>query len=96
MIIPFRGAPQTDSVCYNRRVLESANTTKRALITGVTGQDGALLADLLRGDFSKARRELGWHPETTFADLTREMVDADIAAEKRADYRREQERGARE
>ena len=47
MIIPFRGAPQNDSVCYNRRVLESASTTKRALITGVTGQDGALLAEFL-------------------------------------------------
>ena len=47
MIIPFRSAPQTDSVCYNRRVLESASTTKRALITGVTGQDGALLAEFL-------------------------------------------------
>ena len=52
--------------------------------------------DHLRGDFSKARRELGWQPETTFADLTREMVDTDIAAEKRAGFRREQERGARE
>lgn len=39
--------------------------------------------DHLRGDFSKARRELGWRPETTFAALTGEMVDADIAAEKR-------------
>ena len=35
--------------------------------------------DLLIGDYSKARRELGWEPKIKFADLAKLMVDADIA-----------------
>ncbi len=35
--------------------------------------------DLLVGDASKARRELGWEPEVTFKELVEMMVDADIA-----------------
>lgn len=38
----------------------------------------------LCGDATRARRELGWRPRIGFADLVREMVDADIAALKRA------------
>ena len=34
--------------------------------------------DLLMGDASKARRQLGWEPRTKFADLVKLMVDADI------------------
>jgi len=34
--------------------------------------------DLLVGDPSKARRELGWEPEVTFKELVEMMVDADI------------------
>jgi GDPmannose 4,6-dehydratase len=34
--------------------------------------------DLLIGDAMKARRELGWQPTTTFKDLVRIMVEADI------------------
>jgi GDPmannose 4,6-dehydratase len=34
--------------------------------------------DVLIGDYSKARRKLGWKPKTKFADLARLMVDADI------------------
>jgi GDPmannose 4,6-dehydratase len=34
--------------------------------------------DLLIGDYSKAKRQLGWEPKTRFADLVRLMVDADI------------------
>ena len=34
--------------------------------------------DFLIGDFSKARRELGWEPKTRFTQLARLMVDADI------------------
>ena len=34
--------------------------------------------DLLIGDFSKAKKKLGWEPKTKFAELTRLMVDADI------------------
>ncbi|HJR06875.1 MAG TPA: GDP-mannose 4,6-dehydratase [Pyrinomonadaceae bacterium] len=36
--------------------------------------------DLLIGDASKARRELGWQPEYTFAEMIREMVAADMEA----------------
>ncbi len=34
--------------------------------------------DLLVGDCSKAKRELGWEPTTSFDDLIRMMVDADL------------------
>lgn len=33
--------------------------------------------DLLVGDYSKAKRELGWEPSVTFGELVRMMVDAD-------------------
>jgi GDPmannose 4,6-dehydratase len=36
--------------------------------------------DLLIGDSSKARRELGWRPTYTFEQLVDEMVDADLRA----------------
>ena len=35
--------------------------------------------DLLVGDASKARRELGWEPTVTFEQMMASMVDADIA-----------------
>jgi GDPmannose 4,6-dehydratase len=35
--------------------------------------------DLLIGDASKARRQLGWEPKITFKELARMMVDADLA-----------------
>ena len=34
--------------------------------------------DLLQADPSKARRDLGWAPQTSFTDLVRMMVDADL------------------
>jgi GDPmannose 4,6-dehydratase len=34
---------------------------------------------LLMGDASKARKQLNWRPKTTFKDLVRLMVDADMA-----------------
>ena len=40
--------------------------------------------DLLIGDASKARRELGWKPSYTFKELVEEMVDNDIAEVKKA------------
>ena len=36
--------------------------------------------DLLLGDASKARRVLGWQHDTSFRDLVREMVEADLKA----------------
>jgi len=40
--------------------------------------------DYLVGDASKAQRVLGWKPTTTFEDLARIMVDADLEAQRRA------------
>ena len=34
--------------------------------------------DLLRGDATKAKQKLGWCAKTSFKDLVRLMVDADI------------------
>jgi GDPmannose 4,6-dehydratase len=34
--------------------------------------------DTLLGDASKARRKLGWKPEISFAEMIREMVNADV------------------
>ena len=34
--------------------------------------------DLLIGDYSKAKKKLGWEPKTKFQDLVRIMVDADV------------------
>ena len=36
--------------------------------------------DLLLGDASKARRQLGWQPRMSFEEMVRAMVDADLAA----------------
>jgi GDPmannose 4,6-dehydratase len=34
--------------------------------------------DLLMGDYSKAKRQLGWEPKTKFTDLAKLMVESDI------------------
>jgi GDPmannose 4,6-dehydratase len=39
--------------------------------------------ETLLGDASKARAKLGWTPATSFAELVREMVEADYAAARR-------------
>jgi len=39
--------------------------------------------DLLIGDATKAKEQLGWQPEITFKELVRTMVDADLADLKR-------------
>jgi len=40
--------------------------------------------DTLLGDSTKARRQLGWTPRTSFAELVREMVQADLIEAQRA------------
>ncbi len=45
--------------------------------------------DLLLGDASKAHAKLGWRHKTTFAELVREMVAADLEAVAREHDRRE-------
>ena len=42
--------------------------------------------DLLVGDASKAKKELGWEAKITFTELIKEMVDADIQLFKRDKY----------
>jgi GDPmannose 4,6-dehydratase len=46
-------------------------------------QDASLLrpaeVDSLVGDASKARRVLGWTPQTSFTELIHRMIDADLA-----------------
>ena len=44
--------------------------------------------DLLIADPTKAREQLGWRSQTSFADLVGIMVDADLAAQERASGRR--------
>lgn len=39
-----------------------------------------LEVNILQGDFSKAKRKLGWKPKTSFRELVRIMVDADLKA----------------
>jgi GDPmannose 4,6-dehydratase len=34
--------------------------------------------DHLIGDYGKAKEKLGWEPKTSFEELTRLMVDADL------------------
>ena len=38
--------------------------------------------DYLIGDYSKAKKDLGWEPKTTFKELVEMMVDADLEREK--------------
>ena len=37
----------------------------------------------LRGDFTKARKILGWEPEVSFEEMIKTMVDADLERLKR-------------
>lgn len=39
--------------------------------------------DLLIGDYSKAKKQLGWEPRTKFDELVKIMAEADLAAESR-------------
>ncbi len=44
--------------------------------------------DMLLADPSKARERLGWQAQTSFADLVRIMVDADMEAQQKSSGRR--------
>jgi GDPmannose 4,6-dehydratase len=47
--------------------------------------------DLLIGDATKARRELGWEPQYTFAEMIREMVETDLAEAARESGQQQQQ-----
>lgn len=49
---------------------------KKALITGITGQDGSYLAELL---LDLGYEVHGWKPRYTFGDLVSEMLQTDLA-----------------
>jgi GDPmannose 4,6-dehydratase len=34
--------------------------------------------DILKGNYEKAKKELGWEPRTKFKDLVKMMVEADL------------------
>ena len=40
----------------------------------------------LVGDASKAKRRLNWQPKTSFKDLVKIMVDADLQREEHTDF----------
>jgi len=42
--------------------------------------------DYLRGDYSKAKKKLGWKPEFTLEDLVKDMVQSDLALFSRDKY----------
>jgi GDPmannose 4,6-dehydratase len=51
--------------------------------------------DVLLGDATKARTQLGWEPRVSFDELVRMMVDADmVAAEREADAKRDRSSSA--
>ena len=66
--------------------------------TGALGEPGRVLVavdpryfrpaevELLLGDPSKAKRELGWEPKVKFRELVEMMVDADVAGQMREKY----------
>lgn len=73
IVLSWRGGGYTDDPvegydAYNGRVLVKTDA-KYFRPTEV---------NLLRGDASKAMRVLGWRPRTTFRELVREMVAADL------------------
>jgi GDPmannose 4,6-dehydratase len=43
--------------------------------------------DLLIGDAGKAKKKLGWEPKTTFKELVRLMLEADMAALKKREMK---------
>jgi len=51
--------------------------------------------DMLEGDASKARRELGWEPKVGFKELARMMTDADMKIAKREKMIEEREKAER-
>ena len=88
---PFSGVTQTPDdyvvgIGETRSVRELCEVAFRA--AGLDYRDHVLQderfmrpaeVDLLVGDASKARTQLGWAPEVSFRELVEMMVDADLA-----------------
>ncbi len=56
----------------------SRNDVRAVLHAGLSLEQRLREVADLRGDASKAKEVLGWEPRTTFEDLVRIMVDADV------------------
>lgn len=57
---------------------ECANLDYRKHVVIDKGYFRPIEVNVLKGDYSKARRRLGWKPRTTFKELVRLMVNADM------------------
>ena len=56
----------------------------KELLTNYTNQTMEIeLVDLLIADPSKAIKKLNWKPKTSFSELVRIMVEADLAKEEK-------------
>jgi GDPmannose 4,6-dehydratase len=73
--------------CTDRQILWRSSGVDEIGIDARSGKDLVRVdpgyfrpteVDLLQGDPSKARSKLGWRHRTTFPDLVREMVEADL------------------
>jgi GDPmannose 4,6-dehydratase len=78
------GMGQTTSVReFLNRALEAANIPYES-VSHLISHDQHLMRDneiySLRADASRAKKELGWQPKTSFAQLVKMMVDEDFAA----------------
>ena len=78
--------------CVGREIIWQGEGTDEIGIDNKTGKELVKVdpqyfrpteVDLLLGDPTKAMQKLGWRHETTFADLIKEMVEADLVAVKK-------------
>jgi GDPmannose 4,6-dehydratase len=83
--------------CTDRQILWRSSGVDEIGIDARSGKDLVRVdpgyfrpteVDLLQGDPSKARSKLGWRHRTTFPDLVREMVEADLILVKREGCKR--------
>jgi len=56
---------------------------EKYVVANVAAHNRPAEVEHLIGDYSKAKKELGWEPKTSFPQLVKMMVEADIAREKR-------------
>lgn len=56
---------------------------EKHVVSGVAAHNRPAEVEHLIGDYSKAKDELGWKPKTSFDELVKMMVEADLKQEKR-------------